>query len=425
MKSSNLTYAALIIFLSLFSIYSNGCSNTNGENPAPIEGSEPQQQVEPSEDGFKQIEFGFNIGFLSYLQQYRDLYVSPLARVKEDGFTHMRVYDPFTKGMVPFETKVVDHVKYLTDQDMEVLFCISNYPYPVDKTRKPEHQKGDKPQYTNRYKPANLEDYKSKLDVILKKFEQNGMMNQIEFEIGNEPESRKFHWGDAEEFVEIAEATEAALQPYNRPIFCCGFTGNFARKELPAYPDYKNFVEKNSIFNRSTEISFHIYQEGADRSTPRMKDIQDTLFYGGYITEYNLSASMPPKATQKHDLVNSPLFVSKFAELLDLTYRNDIGRVYLFKLVDIPGKGRLGFFDENGAPKESYIQFLEIYDVVKDGYKIERTANQIKIIGKQSTIHVALNDLSQSIDSKKVTKSSDESFDGKLKKEEWVRYNNK
>lgn len=135
---------------------------------------------------------------------------------------------------------------------------------------------------------------------------------------------------------------------------------------------------------------------------------------------------MPPKATVKHARLNSPEFVTRFADLLDFTYRNDVSRIYLFKLADVPGKGLLGFFDSNGNPKESYYQLLEIYDVVKEGYKVEKSANFIKIIGRNSTIKVALTDTQESISSQKVKRtSSKSSYSGSLKKAEWVKYDNK
>jgi hypothetical protein len=203
----------------------------------------------------------------------------------------------------------------------------------------------------------------------------------MSFEIGNEPDAKRYFWGNSKDFVNVARATYNVLQNYNRPIYCCGFTSEYSNN-AKTNSDLTQLIS-DANFMSKVNLSFHFYQnQKFDINKLRLPHLNNSI-----ITEFNFFAYQTPRSTARIAFSNSPAFGSLLIQTLILAYKNDIKKIYFFKLVDVPGKeGTLGFFDQNGNPKPSYNYLIQIYNVIKDGYKIQETNQSVKIIGAQQTI---------------------------------------
>ncbi len=234
---------------------------------------------------------------------------------------------------------------------------------------------------TNRYPPVNLDAYQNYLTNFINSLQQKNVLQNVSFEIGNEPDSKRFFWGSPDDFIKIAKSTAAVLENYQRPVYCCGFTAEFANGGAAQRHEYLELIQ-DPDFRKKVNLSFHFYQNNKF-------EIQQTDLPGlknSIITELNFYANMK-KGSDKLDIANSPLFGSLLIQMLNFAYKNDINKIYLFKLIDVANKeGALGFFDENGTPKPAYNEFLKVFNVVKDGFRAEESGSEIKLIGADQTI---------------------------------------
>ena len=330
------------------------------------------------------VEFGFNVGFLMDYENNNQLFLKPLQQIKKDGITSLRVYEPFTKNIVQRPGAAANLLENLAHSGFNVLLTLSNYPdipsIQYKKTATDVKDLDTKEQFTNRYPPVNLNTYDSYLSDFLNDLKSKNALENMSFEIGNEPDSKKFFWGDPQDFVDIAKSTYSILKNYNRPIYCCGFTSEFANN-AKTNPELTNLI--NSNFMDKVNLSFHFYQNKKfDINSLRLPHLNNSI-----ITEFNFYAYQKEGSETKIAFSNSPAFGSLLIQTLIFAYKNDIKKIYFFKLVDLPNKeGTLGFFDGNGNAKPPYTYLVKIYDVIKDGFTIKETNQEVRLIGTQKTI---------------------------------------
>ena len=330
------------------------------------------------------IEFGFNIGFLMDYQNNNQIFSKPLQQIKKDGITDLRIYEPFTTNIVKHPGTATNLLDNLTKSGFNVLLTFSNYPtIPSIQYKKDAADVKDldtKEDFTNRYPPVNLNAYDSYLSDFLNSLKQKNDLQNMSFEIGNEPDSKKFFWGQSQDFVDIAKSTYSVLQNYGRPVYCCGFTSEFANN-AKTNPDLTKLISSN--FMDKVNLSFHFYQNKKfDINSLRLPHLNNSI-----ITEFNFYAYQKESSTTRIAFSNSPAFGSLLIQTLIFAYKNDIKKIYFFKLVDLPSKeGTLGFFDQNGSPKPPYTYLVKIYDVIKDGYTIKENSQEVRLIGAQKTI---------------------------------------
>ena len=373
------------------------------------------------QNNFKRVEFGFNIGYLNDLQD-ANLYERALSQIKQDGITDLRIYEPFTKNIVQNPGLADKLLSPLTGNGFKILLCLSNYPnisslHYNKAMNNPEQN--NMMRFTNRRAPDNIDAYQSYLTNFLDNFQSKNLLQDMSFEIGNEPDAKKYFWGQTEDFIKIAKAIKQSLAKYNKPIYCCGFTSNFANQGSSKNVDYYNFLNDNSFFD-NVNLSFHFYKNQINDITkihlPRLNN--------SIITEFNLFTSLTQKSDSKNDIVNSPEFGSVLIKALVFAYRNNVKKIYLFRLADTKDKQTTyGFFDNNGNAKPCYKYFTQIYNVIKDGYNIGVTSNYINIVGKEETILYAIRN-KISIPQKQIVASSKENNIKNLNNDEWVIFKN-
>ncbi|MBS1746348.1 MAG: hypothetical protein JST21_09295 [Bacteroidetes bacterium] len=339
------------------------------------------------QNGLHKVEFGFNIGFLSDFQTNQQAYRKALNQIQNDGINNLRIYELFTKNITQqpgLAAKLVD--KLVDDHHFNLLLCLSNFPdipgIQYKTSGISDFKDADvKQNFTNRYPPVNFDAYQNYLTNFLNTLQEKNDLNNISFEIGNEPDSKRFFWGTPDDFAIIARSTANVLESYKRPIYCCGFTADFADGSAAEHQGYLNLI-KDQNFRDNVNLSFHFYQSNKFE----INKIQLPALKNSIITEFNFYGSMK-QGSSRLDVTNSPVFGSLLIQALDFAYKNEIAKIYLFKLIDVANKeGLLGFFDVNGNPKPSYNAFIKVYNVIKDGYRVEENASQIKLVGLNQTI---------------------------------------
>ena len=342
---------------------------------------------------FKHIEFGFNTTYLASSPKFEPA----LEKISEDGFRKVRIYEPFTKKLMSEPDLGWNHLEWLKKNEFEVLLSMSNFPYknkarPSQLEKLPEKQRSFPKKainYSNRYPPGNTVGYRESLDAFLMELDQRKLLDNMQFEIGNEPNAPRYFWGDAEDWKTVRSVMNDALQTHGKTALCCGYTSSMflqptKQRHGQFISDWKRKVKDNY------QTSFHVYLNtgsgAADLENPEL-DVTN-----GVITEYGMfSHFTEEKATRKA----SPEYVLGLAKLLAFTYENDISEVYLFPLMDDgEKKARMGYFDIDGNPKESYLFFKAVWNVVKDGYSVEKDDRAINVIGHEQILTVAIEDIS-------------------------------
>lgn len=366
---------------------------------------------------FKQIDFGFNIGYLADLKN-TNLFAGPLNQIKQDGISKLRIYEPFTKNIVQQPGIVPKLISPLVQSGFKILLCLSNFPdvsqIQYDRSTNSQEQ-NQMMNFTNRNAPVNMDAYDSYLSDFLNKLQNQNLLNDVSFEIGNEPDAKKYFWGNTSDFIRVAKSVKQTIAKYNKPVYCCGFTSEFANQGAPNKGDYYNFLNDNPFFE-NVNLSFHFYQNDKfDVTQIKLPRLNNSI-----ITEFNMYSFQKTSTVGKNAATNSAQFGSLLIRALVFTYRNNIKSIYFFKLVDIPNKeGTTGFFDVNGNAKPSYQYFKDIYDVVKNEYAVEQTNDYISIIGNDKTIYYAVRN-NVAIPNNAVVSSSG-NYNGKtLGKDEWV-----
>lgn len=342
---------------------------------------------EKTQTGLHKVEFGFNIGFLQDFQVNQQAYRKALNQIQSDGINNLRIYELFTKNITQQQGLAAKLVEKLVDNNQfNLLLCLSNFPdipgIQYKKSDISDFKNSDVKQgFTNRYPPINFDAYQNYLTNFLNALQEKNDLQNISFEIGNEPDSKRFFWGTPDDFAKIARATATVLENYKRPVYCCGFTADFADGSAAEHQGYLNLI-KDQNFRNNVNLSFHFYQSNKFE----INNIQLPALKNSIVTEFNFYGSMKA-GSSRLDVTNSPVFGSLLIQMLDFAYKNQISKIYLFKLIDVANKeGLLGFFDVNGNPKPSYNAFLKVYNVIKDGYRVEENASQIKLIGLNQTI---------------------------------------
>ena len=235
--------------------------------------------------------------------------------------------------------------------------------------------------YTNRYAPSDLNKYGVVLTRILNSLRDQNIIQNFSFEIGNEPDAKKYFWSDPASFNRIARAAKNIIVKYNQPVYCCAFTTEFAVNSKAYDNNFLNLMDNSFLDN--VNLSFHFYPN----QKYQFSDISIPHSNNAIISEFNIYSFQKQNNQNRIQYTNSGAIGKWISELLDYTYTNNIQTVYLFNLIDDPKKnGALGFFDASGNPKPSYNYFIKFYNVIKEGYKVERNNNTVKIIGKNQTI---------------------------------------
>ena len=207
------------------------------------------------------LAIGFNLGYLSDVHKFSD---SVFLKIIEDGYTVLRVYEPFFKNDKDLSL-LKSRLSFLLEKKFKVLLSLSNFPYDSNFSdiNKTDYVSAKKIySYSNRFPPNDsLETklYFDKLKHILEYFKYYISSGHLYFEIGNEPEAPRFYWGSYNEFISLHRLTIDLLSKYtNRKPLCCGFTTKFIFQNKNS--DFSKFFLDSTIINK-IQISYHIYTE--------------------------------------------------------------------------------------------------------------------------------------------------------------------
>lgn len=335
--------------------------------------------------GFKQLNFGFNIGYLSGLQN-RNKYAKALAQIKKDGITDIRVYEPFSKNNARNPEYIADLLKPVANAGFHILLDFSNFPFDSsgveNKNQFATTEHAAELKYTNRFAPSDLNKYALTITRVLNNLKAENIIQNFSFEIGNEPDAKKYFWGDAGSFNRIAKLAKTIFTKYSQPVYCCAFTTEFAVKNRSYDKNFLDLLDNNEFFN-NINLSFHFYPN----QKYNFNDITLPHKTNAIISEFNIYSYQKQDNQNRIQYTNSAALGKWLSELLRFTYNNNIKTVYLFNLMDDPKKnGALGFFDADGNPKPSYNYFIKFYNIIKNGYRVEENNNTVRIIGTDQTI---------------------------------------
>ncbi len=246
-----------------------------------------------------------------------------------------------------------------------------------------------------------------------------GPGGEVAYETGNEPEARRFFWGEAADFAAKSQAVYDAVQPQAGDVpaprvFFGGYTGQtlspHATHDPAAQANQDAFLALYDTYRDGGRAerhspSFHIFRNvghgippgGGPQEKPwaSLQQTADQLdLSGGAISAFNLYGSADICATPwRSALMESDYFTYELAELLLFAHRNDLARIYFFKLLDFEHElSKLGFFDEQGAPKAAFRQVARVWQVIAGGYQAYELANprRIRIVGKHEVFEAAL-----------------------------------
>ena len=328
----------------------------------------------------KQIKWGAGIGSMSGLSTY----LGVCEYAKNHGLDTFRVFNLFDKGWS--EDKIVAKIKSLTFYNTaKVLIGFNSFPYEYLSNYDlsiltPKQQ--SMAQYTNRFYPTDIEDFKNKIMSLLYKFQVAGIMNSLSFEIMEEPDSTNKFWGTFDEFKSISLVLKNILKPYGRPIYHADFTSSLMRNS-----SYKNkehfldYIETSSIFNDVIFSHSFYWEDSGGTFNPVSNTYPNRTFSDSIISEYNMYIGYNEGSTK--DLSqNSSIYVNKLCALLKFIYDKPISRIFVHPLCDYnlsaDGQGKMGIYKRNVTGdnkvyftiKPSGTMLYQVMDVVKFGYSV-------------------------------------------------------
>ena len=374
---------------------------------------------QPSAGAMHHLILGFNVGFLDHV----DNYAPALRRIKKDGFSHVRVYFPWTKKSNSNE-QIIAQIKKIVDLGFAPLLGLSDFPYELKtddkknarwrRTLNPRQENvvSRREKYINLYPPEDLNLYAGKLDGLIatavRAFGEKKLENW-RFEIGNEPNAPVFFWGGFPEFKQVLDISLNTIHRAN-PAFVvggCGFTTRILT-EANRNQNYLSLIDDMAVDSRVDFISFHIYENvfaGESDLAQRMG-----VFIGNLhgkdvvISEWNVEVE-PRKAAV---ILESPDFMNHLIYMVYNCYVDRVSALYVHKLMDNPAAegSQLGLIGADGTPKASYNYFLEIKNVVDAGFYAERRDGAVILRGGNSLVVMAENRLNLDLSGMKIIDGS-------------------
>lgn len=383
---------------------------------------------------FKKTDFGFHLSYLGRSLNYQ----KALNYIAQDGITCVAAYEPFVKNLYKDRKKTIEIIKGILGNSFKLLLILSNYPYEENSSVEKELEKSEskvvritkdriKQMYahSNRFPPSDVNRYGNYLEEFLNDLEDAKLLDRISFQIANEPDAEYYFWGDATDFDKIYSASYKILSQFNVPVQCCGLTTHFFTylKNDPRKKGFAQFMRTHGGIGTKIPFSFNFYYY-TEYGYNDFDKVSYSPFKGAIITEFNIYDNVTEGSREKIDVLNSEKALYYYAKLLSFAYKNDIKRIYFWRLMDHPDEpGRIGYFDINGNPKPSYAYFRKIYDLVKNGYTVKRTDQYIEIIGTNNILHVAFESHKVSVPKNKIVEtSSRRDFSDGLKDKEWIIY---
>ena len=358
------------------------------------------------------LRLGFNVGYLTDSQYY----AAAFRRIGEDGLRHTRFMGPFTHAPgqasergVAWTAGLLRNVTAAVGPGASVTLSLSDYPYDVqqDLLSDPSKYLSDwvgKPatavlqdtlRYTNRAPPSRgawrngtLATYLDTLRTLRRELDAGG--TPVDYEIGNEVNALLYFWGNADDFLPIADGALAslgpvpALGPAPRPprVACCAFATELGGQGLRPGQDggFYEFAQAVTQRHRAmaggkfpTALSWHFYRQSQnDANAARSTYANATAFYGpaalnqSVISEWGLSTYNSGLQAAR---INGPELVLELVRLLGFAAAVGVAQVDAHCLMDDPHKGGHDcYFDRFGQPRASYHHYALVARVIRGGY---------------------------------------------------------
>lgn len=338
--------------------------------------------------------YGITIGFmdLAFKLEGKNVTLRPeaekaLTQIKKDGFTYIHMMEPFVKGyMKDFPALSVHAIKLLKEKGFKVLLTINGSPFINGDTDSED-------KWVYRYFPGTdkkgtdddggLKEHKLRLTKFMDLLKREGLLEGLQFQLFDEPNSKKSFWGSYAEFEKLLEANiEVLTRPeYGIPksdILFCAFTSKLMllgdkspENQLPYWNLAKSY-KSNPIYNQFP-FSFNWYPASGNPEKDKSYSSSDIKLKpipeGSWITGMNVTAYMT-----KNNLLGkgaTPGFRGKntFREKLEdidaFGKTHHFSGIYIFNLITRTDtsneKGRIstGLFNSNGCPRYEYKTLLE------------------------------------------------------------------
>lgn len=336
------------------------------------------------------LDIGFNLDYPGRVP----IQESALNEINNLGINHVRIYEIFAgKGEVTYQKRLKLALDTILKYRMQPMLSISNVPIvlvPDIKEREslrkslPDRVARQIPeilQYSNRFPPSNLSEYKEKIQELLDFLFDTYGYEQVRhwwFEIGNEPDAPRFFWGSPIQFKLITEtATETLIQNNLFRVGGYGVTSHAIFQNETngdSSREYKKLMA--DVFSENNDdkfMSFHLYERNNKQNhTEPMSGLPDWIVNSQrqvMITEWNVSS----QGRKAKKIFNSPgTWGKQFIHLLVDCYHKKIDRLYLFKLMDSPlfNTAQLGAFDRSGKSKRWFHEFRVTWQVIRNGYQV-------------------------------------------------------
>lgn len=351
-------------------------------------------------DEWHHLDIGFNLGYPDRVR----FFGPALEEVERLGIQHVRVYEIFDGYQGKrYQRRLKKALDIVLAHNMIPIISISNVHaglLPKKSLRKKyvthlpssvSSKIGHILAYSNRFPPASLEGYRASIQELVDfLFSTYGKKRVQEwwFEIGNEPDAPLYFWGNPVEFSAMYRvASEVLLANGIRHVGGLGVTswsvfhnGSDERKA-----DYRAIMKTLAADAEHREfLSFHLYDRSRFKTTP-LSGLPDWLTNSNFpvfITEWNVSSRGEVAAR----LFKQPgAWGAFFIRLLADAAHSGIDRIYIFKLMNYPlhdDLPQLGAFDVNGRPLPWFEEFQHIYEVVRDGYRVEEDGYSLRLRGR-------------------------------------------
>lgn len=366
------------------------------ENSKSTRSSDTEKNAKNTKEGpaAKELIYGITIGFMDLAFKIEGNKVSlrpeaekAFSQIKKDGFIYVHMMEPFAKGyMKNFPSLPVQAVKLLKDKGFKVLLTINGSPF-INESRDSDEKwiyrffpGGDK---QGKDDDGGLAEHKIRMKKFMDALKNAGLLDGMQFQLFDEPNSKKSFWGTFEEFEKLMEAnieilTSPAYGISKTDILFCAFTSNLMvlgdkspDYQLPYWELAKSY-KSNPRYN-GFPFSFNWYpvKGGGEKSKDySAADIKiKPMPEGAWITGMNVTAYMT-----KNNLLGkggSPgyrtrkAFTEKLADIDAYGKANQLAGIYIFNLItrndESNEKGRIstGLFNTKGCPRHEYKELLE------------------------------------------------------------------
>lgn len=306
----------------------------------------------------KQLNLGFSLGFLAGTAGYDGV----LESMVKHGANNFRVYEIFAKGFDKDIVKIVDRIQYLIrNKTANVMISISNIPYSWLSDYSEEEinalttTQKSRLSHTNRFfpKPHRIEEYEALLLELQAEIMSRGLINNITWEVGNEPDAGNYFWGNYADSTELLKIRFNALKPSNRPINLADYTSSLMRDNT-----YKNkqqwtaFILTDPLYKEPlARFSHSFYWNDSGGTFNVDSNSYPNISLPTTISEYNMYTSFKPGSPAETDF-NSRRYVNKFCEFLDFIYTKPIDSVYIHPLCEYPNDdtGKMAIYKKNYDP---------------------------------------------------------------------------